>query len=156
MPVPTRAPRSPRGVLEIDWAFFGELCRGLALRIAGDYEPDIVLGITKAGVIPAAVVASILRCDFAALSITRQAAGRRPTLLDEPSAVLHGRRVLIVDETCDTGDTMKLAIATVKKSGPLEVRTAVCIRTGAYEPDYHALETESAILLPWEPGRARA
>ena len=139
-----------RPVMEIDWAFFGELCRGLALRIAREYDPDVVLGVTKAGVIPAVVVASILGSDFAALSITRSPGRRTPTLLDEPSVVVKNRRVLIVDETCDSGETMRLAVATVRKSAPAELRTAVSFKTGAYAPDYHALATESAIILPWD------
>ena len=47
-----------RDVLEVDWTLFGELCRGLALRVAKDYQPDLVLGIAKAGVIPGAVTSS--------------------------------------------------------------------------------------------------
>src|SRR5262245_26128691 len=57
-------PPGPKGVLEVDWPFFGELCRALALRVAREYEPEIVLGIAKAGVIPGVVVASIMQCEF--------------------------------------------------------------------------------------------
>ena len=70
--MPTKAPPAPaRDVLEVDWPFFGELCRALALRIVGAYDPEIVLGIAKAGVIPGAVVASILQRDFASMAVTR-------------------------------------------------------------------------------------
>ncbi|MEO6331355.1 MAG: hypothetical protein ABIV11_02905, partial [Gemmatimonadaceae bacterium] len=31
-----------------------------------------------------------------------------------------------------------------------EVRTAVSFRTGSYVPDFHALATESTIVLPWD------
>ncbi len=141
---------APRGVMEINWEFFGELCRGLALKIAADFDPDLVLGITKAGVIPGVVVASILQRDFATISITRPGGRRKPTLLDGPPETLTGLRVLIVDETCDTGDTLKLARSAVKKGGPAEVRTAVSFKTGKYSPDYHALETENFIILPWD------
>lgn len=140
----------PRDVLEIDWTFFGELCRGLALRIARDYEPELVLGIAKAGVLPGAVVASILQTDFAAISITRRRATDRPTLVAGPPPSVTGRRVLIVDETCESGDTLKVALAAVRKLGPAEVRTAVSFKTGAYKTDYHALETESLVILPWD------
>jgi hypothetical protein len=34
--------------------------------------------------------------------------------------------------------------------GAAEVRTAVSVRTGDYAPDYHALATESTIVLPWD------
>lgn len=139
-----------RDVLEIDWPFFGELCRALALRIAQDYDPELVLGIAKAGVIPGAVVASILRRDFASMAITRPDTARRPTLVTEPPPSVAGRRVLIVDETCDTGETLKLALSAVRRLQPAQVRTAVSFRTGAYRPDYHALATESFIMLPWD------
>ncbi len=141
---------SGRGVMEIDWEFFGELCRGLALKIAKDFDPEIVLGVTKAGVIPGVVVASILQRDFATIAITRPGGRRRPTLLEGPPEALSGLRVLIVDETCDSGDTLKVARAAVKKSGPAEIRTAVSFQTGGYAPDYHALATENFIILPWD------
>lgn len=139
-----------RDVLEIDWTFFGELCRALALRIARNYDPDLILGIAKAGVLPGAVVASILQRDFAAMSITRRQAAGRPTLVTGPPPEVRGCRVLIVDETCDSGDTLKVALSAVRQHRPAEVRTAVSFKTGPYEPDYHALATENFIILPWD------
>ena len=44
--------KTPRGVLQVDWPFFGELCRVLALKIFREYDPEVVIGIAKAGVIP--------------------------------------------------------------------------------------------------------
>ncbi len=140
----------PRDVLEVDWPLFGELCRALALKIARDYQPELVLGIAKAGVVPGAVVASMLGCEFAAMSITRRTAAGRPTLVSGPPPAVRGHRILIVDETCDTGDTLKVAHVAARKLGPTEVRTAVSIKTGGYEPDFYALETKSFIILPWD------
>ncbi len=139
-----------RGVLEIDWTFFGELCRALALRVAREYRPDLVLGIAKAGVIPGAVVASILQCDFASMVVTREDDESEPILVSGPPPTVRGRRVLIVDETCDTGSTLKLALTEVRARQPAEVRTAVSFKTGDYAPDYHAFETDSYIVLPWD------
>ena len=142
--------QSPSGVLPVDWPFFGELCRALALKVYHQYDPDLVIGIARAGVIPGAVVASILQRDFASMAISRSDSGARPVVIAGPPRLLAGRRVLIVDETCDTGDTMKLALAAVRELKPAAVRTAVSFRTGPYEPDFHALETESFIILPWD------
>ena len=143
-------PSPQRGLLEIDWPLFGELCRALALRVAAHYEPDLVLGIAKAGVIPGAVVASILQCDFAAMAVTRKGTGEAPELVSPPPAAVAGRSVLLVDETCDSGHTLKLALNEVLGRRPREVRTAVSIRTGQYEPDFYALETDKLIVLPWD------
>src|SRR3954469_24018442 len=107
------APKA-RGVLEVDWPFFGELCRALRLRVAHEYQPEIVLGIAKAGVIPGVVVASILQCEFVSMAVTRHQRGALPVLVAGPPSSVRGRRVLIVDETCDTGSTMRLALNEVR------------------------------------------
>jgi hypoxanthine phosphoribosyltransferase len=143
-------PSGPRGVLEVDWAFFGEICRALALRVARDYQPEIVLGVAKAGVIPGVVVASIMQCEFSSMTVTRRDDGSEPVLVSGPPSTIRGRRILVVDETCDTGSTMRLALNEVRALKPAEVRTAVSFKTGEYTPDYHAFETESFIILPWD------
>lgn len=143
-------PAGPRGVLEVDWPFFGEICRALALRVAHDYQPEIVLGVAKAGVIPGVVVASILQSEFSSMTVTRREAGAAPVLVSGPPPTIRGRRILLVDETCDTGSTMKLALSEVRALQPAEVRTAVSFKTGEYSPDYHAFETENFIVLPWD------
>src|SRR5215210_25910 len=125
-----RSSPNSRGVLEVDWPFFGELCRALALRVAKEYQPEIVLGIAKAGVIPGVVVASILQCDFASMVVTREAAGAQPIVVSGPPASIRGRRILVVDETCDTGSTMKLALNEVRAQKPAQVLSAVSFKTG--------------------------
>jgi uncharacterized protein len=139
-----------RDVFQVDWALFGELCRVLALRVAAGYDPEIVVGIAKAGVIPGAVVASMLERDFASMAVTRTASRSRPALVTEPPASIKGLRVLVVDETCDSGDTLKLALSAVRQKNPAEVKSAVAIRTGSYIPDFSALTTGNEIVLPWE------
>jgi hypoxanthine phosphoribosyltransferase len=134
----------------VDWPFFGELCRALALRVARDYEPEVVLGVAKAGVIPGVVVASILQCEFASMVVTRQESDANPVLVAGPPATIRSRRVLIVDETCESGQTLKLALNEVRALRPVEVRTAVSFKTGDYTPDYSAFETEHFIILPWD------
>jgi hypoxanthine phosphoribosyltransferase len=141
---------SARGVLEVDWPFFGEICRALALRVAREYQPEIVLGIAKAGVIPGVVVASILQCDFASMVVTRENPNSPPILVSGPPASIRGRHILVVDETCDTGSTMKLALSEVRGLKPAEVRSAVSFKTGDYAPDFHAFETDNFIILPWD------
>lgn len=136
--------------MEVDWPFFGEICRALALKVAREYEPEMVLGIAKAGVIPGAVVASILGLEFASMTVTRDTEGADPVLVTGPPASIAGRRVVIVDETCNTGHTMRLALNEVRRAGPADVRTAVSFRTGPYQPDFHAFETDQEIMLPWD------
>lgn len=139
-----------RGVMEVDWPFFGELCRGLALKVWHDYEPDLVVGIANAGVIPGAVISAMLRVDFASVALTRRRVGDAPALVSRPTLSPAGRRVLLVDETCDSGDTMRLAASVMKEEGAKEVRTAASFRTGNFRPDYWALQSPDFIILPWD------
>ncbi|MBM4188961.1 MAG: phosphoribosyltransferase [Gemmatimonadetes bacterium] len=148
--MPRRQPDRTRGLLEIDWPLFGELCRALALKVARAYDPELVVGIAKAGVIPGAVIASILEREFTSMAVTRRGGDGMPVLVSGPPPSIRGRRVLLVDETCDTGHTLKLALNEVKGLAPAEIRTAVSFRTGAYQPDFHSFETDKAIILPWD------
>jgi hypoxanthine phosphoribosyltransferase len=84
------------------------------------------------------------------MAVTRQEEGAQPVLVSGPPTTIRGRRVLIVDETCDTGHTLRLALAEVKGAKPAEVRTAVSFRTGNYAPDFHSFETDKFIILPWD------
>jgi uncharacterized protein len=149
-----KIPDHQRGVLEVEWPFFGELSRALALKVARAYDPEVVVGIATAGVIPGAVTAAILDRDFRSIDVSRRV-GRdeqreTPAVLGAAPSEVRDRRVLIVDETCDTGDTMRLAVAAIVNAGPADVRTAVSFRTGSYDPDFAGMETESLIILPWD------
>jgi hypothetical protein len=148
--MPRRPLDTTRGILEIDWPLFGELCRALALKVAREYDPELVVGIAKAGVIPGAVIAAILERDFSSMTVTRQKAGGMPMLVSGPPSSIRGRRVLLVDETCDTGHTLKLALNEIRALGPADLRTAVSFRTGPFEPDFHSFQTDKAIILPWD------
>lgn len=146
--------KGTRELFNVDWPLFGELSRALALKVARDFDPELVVGVATAGVVPGAAVAAILDRPFHSILVSRRskAATLRPTpaVLGAAPAEVKGRRVLIVDETCDSGDTLRLAVAAVEHAGAEEVRTAVSFRTGEYEPDFHALFTESTIVLPWD------
>src|SRR5256886_12028901 len=141
--------KSPHGVLEVDWPFFGEMCRALALKVFREYDPDVVIGIARAGVIPGAVVATILQRDFASMAITRTETGGRPPAIAGPPRIVGCRRVLIVDETCDTGAPRKLRRNPLRELNPAAVKTAVSFRTGEYRPGFYALQTDHFIILPW-------
>ena len=144
----------PNEHLELDWAMFGELCRALALKVARDYAPEAIIGIARAGVIPGAVMASILRVDFYSMNISRRHGDEvreRPEILSAAPRHIAGKRVLIVDEITSSGDTLRLALAAVRDAHPAEVRTATSFaRTSGYQPDYSALTTDANVIFPWD------
>ena len=140
--------------MELDWEMFGEFCRALAFKVR-PYDPEIIIGIARAGVIPGAVVASILRRDFFSLTITRHEGGRverdMPSVLSAAPRQAAGRRVLIVDEVTTSGDTMRIALAAVRNTGPAAIRTATCFaRPRGYQPDFKAMATDATLIYPWD------
>ena len=143
-----------RGVMEVDWPLFGELSRALALKVARSYDPEIVVGVATAGVVPAAVIAAILDREFHSIMVSRRLHATvirdTPAVMGQAPVEVRDRRVLVVDETCDSGDTLRLAVAAIVNAGAADVRTAVGFRTGNYAPDFAGLETESMIILPWD------
>jgi hypoxanthine phosphoribosyltransferase len=146
---------SPNDHIEVDWAMFGELCRALALKVARDYDPEIIVGIARAGVIPGAVIASMLRLDFYSMNISRregdETVRERPAVLSAAPPQVRGRRVLIVDEITTSGDTLRLALAAVRDAHPAEVRTATSFaRSTGYQPDYTALAIDANVIFPWD------
>ena len=143
-----------QGVLHVEWPLFGELSRALALKVSREYDPEIVVGIATAGVVPGAVIAAMLGREFHSIVVSRkyraESARDMPEVFGSAPAEVIGKRILIVDETCDSGDTMRLAVAAILNAGAADIRTAVEFQTGPYVPDFHALATASTIVLPWD------
>lgn len=140
--------------MHVEWPLFGELSRALALKVSRAYDPDLVVGIATAGVVPGAVVAAMLGREFHSMVVSRKyrsdAERPHPAIFGAAPAEVRAKRVLIVDETCDSGDTLRLAVGAIVSAGAREVRTAVGFKTGNYDPDFHALATQSTIVLPWD------
>ena len=153
--MPRKTPvRAPQELFQVDWPLFGELSRALALKVARHFDPEVVVGIATAGVVPGAAVAAILDRPFHSIIVSRryrsESVRETPAVFGSAPAEVRGRRVLLVDETCGSGETLRLAIAAIVNAGAVDVRTAVSFRTDVYEPDFFALETESIIVLPWD------
>ena len=132
------------GVTEITWARFGELCKQLALAVAA-YDPEIIVGIAKGGVLPAAVLASLLRREFYPIRLSRRHDDRivrdRPALLTPMPAAVDGKRVIVVDDIAVKGETLRLAAQEALRLGAAAVKTAT-------QPSGSALNSVKASSIP--------
>lgn|GEM_PF-481521 len=65
---------------------------------------------------------------------------------------IEGRRVLIVDDVSDQGDSLIKMVDSVKKRGAREVKTATIHFKpwSKLKPDYYVKETDAWIIYPWE------
>jgi hypoxanthine phosphoribosyltransferase len=121
------------------------------------FKPDIGVGITKGGWIPARVLSDLLEIpELASLGVefylgvaeTRD----DPVLTQRVSAVVSGKEVLLVDDVADTGKSLKLAKEHVLQQGAAEVRIATLYYKplSVTKPDYYEKETRRWVVFPWE------
>lgn len=143
------------GVERMSWERVEALVRQLALEIV-DYDPQMIIGVARGGLIPATMLSSVLRRELYPIRLTRRlndsVVRPKPTWLVRPPDKVRGRRVLIVDEIADSGVTIAMAADQIRQLGASEVRTAVlCAHTWADpRPDYVALTSNALILNPWD------
>lgn len=143
----------------VSWNRFASLCRQLAYKIhAAGYQPDLVVAIARGGYAPARVladyfgvmnVASIKVEHYTGPRKMKQARIRHPL-----PAGIEGKRVLIVDDVSDTGDTFEVAIPHIRERLPgAEIRTAVLLHKAACPvlPDFWARKVLKWrwIVYPW-------
>ncbi|HET9847579.1 MAG TPA: phosphoribosyltransferase, partial [Candidatus Dormibacteraeota bacterium] len=100
----------------LTWSAFGDASRELAeLVVDSGYQPGIILGIARGGLIPAAAMAYALEVKNVFMMSVEFYTGEDerldlpvmlPPLLN--AVDIAGARVLVVDDVADTGGTLKL------------------------------------------------
>jgi len=144
------------GVLNIRWQDVTRLCRHLVEKVGQEFNPEVVVGIGKGGVIPGAIIASMLRVDFFPVRITRREDDRvirsQPILSAHiPTELVRGRRTLVTDDIVVTGDTLRVAVDECWAQGATDVKTAALyIHTEGARPDWFGLESDHLIIQPWD------
>jgi len=143
------------GVLPVSWELFHSLCKGLALA-AAEIQPEIILPVLRGGIFPGTLIAFLLQTDIHPLRLSRrvndQPRYEKPRWILEPPALVHSRRVLIVDEIASTGETLRIARDKVVSLGAAQARTAVLYAhsRAVTVPDLIGLVSDELILHPWD------
>jgi adenine/guanine phosphoribosyltransferase-like PRPP-binding protein len=117
---------------------------------ATQWQPDVVAGIARGGVVPAAMAAGLLALPMAMIGFDR--ARDATQWLGNPPAA---QRVLLVDDGCSTGRTMAAVRAAVLAEGRDCLTLAVVHDPDvtSYVPDLsHAMR--ALWRFPWERGEA--
>jgi len=152
-------PRVP--VRLVSWDEIVEWSRGLAEKIrSSGYQPDMIVAVARGGYVPARLL-----CDFLEvtdlLSVQSQhwveaARAAEKAILKYPYKVdAAGKKVLLVDDIVDTGETLSLAREFIEKEWrPQEVRIAVLqwiSPVAKFKPDYYHLEVRdwTWFQYPW-------
>ena len=143
----------------ISWSGFYSLSRSLAHKIHDSgFKPDIIIAIGRGGYMPARIISDFLHVmNLTSFKIEHY----RGTQKKKTAAVKYplgqgvtGRKVLLVDDVCDTGDTFEVAGRHLRECfQPVEIRTAVIHykKTSSFIPDYYARRMIKWrwIIYPW-------
>ena len=143
----------------ISWNTVYRLAERLSLAIIeSGYRPDVIVAVARGGYVPARIL-----CDFldlytlTSIRVVHYASGarKRPEarVTDSICTDIRDRRILIVEDVSDTGDTYEAAISHLEEFQPKEIRTAVLLHktTAKYQPDFIARKVVKWrwMIYPW-------
>ena len=121
------------------------------------FKPDIIVGVTRGGWIPARVLSDLLEISNLAtvgvefyLDVAKTR--KEPVLTQNVSASVTDKKALLVDDVVDSGKSLRLAKKHILQQGALEVRitTIYCKSFSVTKPDYYEKETSRWVVFPWE------
>jgi hypoxanthine phosphoribosyltransferase len=144
-----------KGVHPISWEDFHGLCKALALSVA-HFQPEAILPIGRGGYYPGTLLAHLLQVEIYPVRISRRVHDivmyKEPQWILAPSAAIAGRQVLVVDEICDSGETLLLVKEKCLELGASSVKSAVLYsHTKAVQvPDYIGIITDELLMNPWD------
>jgi len=144
-----------KGIEEITWERFGELSRMLTEQLS-DKKIDIVIGIARAGLFPATAVACALRSELYPVRVTRRVNDvvqyESPIWRVDVPATVTNRRVAVIDEIADTGETLAIVAARALERGARRVWTLslVAHSWANPKPDFTALTSDALLIFPWD------
>ena len=127
-----------------------------AVRNSG-FEPDVIVGVSKGGWIPARIMADLLEKSklanitaefYVGVSETKH----EPAITQPVSLPVKDKKVLVVDDVADTGESLKLVKTHLQKQGASEIKIVTVYRKpwSVTVPDYCEKETCFWIVFPWE------
>lgn len=143
------------GIRPISWEDFHGLCKALVSAVS-HFQPEIILPVGRAGHYPGTLMAHLLQVEVYPVRLSRRVRDvitrQSPQWLLEPPAAVAKRRVLVVDEICSTGETLRMVVEKVRAMGASDTRSAVLYAhaKGASVPEYIGLISDDLLLNPWD------
>jgi len=124
------------------------------------FKPNIIISIIRGGLTPSTVMSdyfelkNLFGIKIEHWGITKDAGGN--AVLKEPLYVdMFKKKVLVVDDICNTGQSLKLAHDQVSDSGPRAVKTVTLLASSGskFKPDFSVKVlppvVASQAIFPW-------
>lgn len=147
--------------LHVTWPDLDSLVERLAAVVGADH--DVVLTITRGALVPTGMLAyrlGIRNIVVAAVAYYDDAGqpADAPTFLQFPAdPLLHGRRVLVIDEVWDTGTTIAAVVERVRLAGGHPTTAVLHYKPARSRvpitPDHHVVATDAWVVYPYKYGK---
>lgn len=125
--------------------------------VESSYKPDVIVGIARGGWMVARIMSDLLNnSNVGNIKIEYYVdvgvRSEKPIVTQPVSVDVRGKRVLLVDDVADTGESLKVAVDHLKERGASEVRVATIHYKpwSVFEPDYWVRKTEAWVIYRWE------
>ena len=147
--------------LAVSWEELDRLVARLAELVGRDH--DLVLAITRGGLVPAGMLA--YRLDLREILVAGVELYRSDGVMHPAPVVWHfpeeslltGKRVLVVDEVWETGETMTEILGRLRRAGAEATSAVVHYKPArsrvAGEPDRYAALADGWVTYPYKAGR---
>jgi hypoxanthine phosphoribosyltransferase len=147
-----------RAYVAPSWDRVYEMLVEMALRIRkSGFKPDIIVGVSRGGWAPGRILSDLLdnthtvnlKIEFY-VGIGKTA--HRPIVTQPIGEDISGKRVLVVDDVSDTGESLKVAMEHMLEKGAAGVKTVTVYFKphSTFKPDFFADSTSDWIIFPWE------
>jgi hypoxanthine phosphoribosyltransferase len=122
-----------------------------------NYKPEIIIAVAKGGLIPARTLTDLLEIQelgyihiefYKDINKTRQ----EPTLKQNLTIQVLGKKTLLVDDIADTGRSLNLAKTYLQQQGACQIKTATLYKKpqSSTTPDFYEKQTASWVVFPWD------
>jgi hypoxanthine phosphoribosyltransferase len=144
------------GFRYISWAEYGDLTEALAEKVHSSGKAfDLVIGIARGGIPVAMVVSDRLGVKIDTITVKSYSGiAERGSIriLSTPTEDIKRKRVLLVDDLVDQGDTMIGVKGFLSEKGAKVVETAVLFKKpwSKAHPNYFLETPEEWIVFPFE------
>jgi len=132
----------------MDWKTLEVEIKNLCKKI--DFTPNIIIGITRGGVIPARLLCTYLNVkEMYCISVNKVGEERKVVTTIEDA--ISGKNILLVEDMLETGRSLIVAKKYLEAKGA-KVRTA-CLYIMPFseiKPDYYLKESNKVESFPWE------
>ncbi len=140
------------------WDQIYDMLVDLALQIRRfGYHPDVIVGVSRGGWPPARIMSDLLQNPNLAnmkvefykdIGVTSE----KPKITQPVTAIVKGKRVLVVDDVADTGQSLVAVVEHLRHKGAKQIKVSTIYMKpqSIFQPDFFVKKTRKWIIFPWE------